>query len=198
MQVDYIVKLLLVGDSGIGKSALLCKYCDDNFSPIFLSTIGIDFRLKMLEYNSKRIKVQVWDTAGQERFKSLTSAYYRGSHTAIVCYDITNANSFNHVESWIDDIRHRTSHIPEGLMFTIVGCKCDLTSSRVISYEQGRDLALKYRALFFETSAKDKINVEEIFYHTTDRIMKARIANKIEQQILIPQEVETNKCCTII
>jgi len=200
-KIDYVVKLLLIGDSGIGKSALVYKYCEDSFTPSFISTIGIDFKVKNITVQSKHIKLQIWDTAGQERFRSITSAYYRGAHAAIICYDITSHSSFEHVETWINDIRSKTNSIE--LLLTIVACKCDLESARVITETQGREMALKFKAQFYETSSKNNIGITEMFYYVTDRVLhekilaerKAIVALEALDETEETRKVNHNKCC---
>ncbi|XP_038640261.1 ras-related protein Rab-8B-like isoform X1 [Scyliorhinus canicula] len=156
---DHLFKLLLIGDSGVGKTCLLFRFCDDAFTTTFISTIGIDFKIKTVEFDGKKIKLQIWDTAGHERFRTITSAYYRGAMGIMLVYDITQAKSFDNVKNWIRDIEEHASTDVERM---ILGNKCDVNEKRQVPKEQGEKLAIDYGIKFLETSAKSSINVEEV------------------------------------
>ncbi|CAF4922445.1 unnamed protein product, partial [Rotaria socialis] len=135
-EYDYLLKILLIGDSGVGKSALLLRFVDDTFSEAFLTTIGVDFKIRTIDYHGKKVKLQIWDTAGQERFRIITSnAYYRGSHGFIVVYDITSLESFQKIEMWFNLIKENANQNAKKLL---VGNKRDLTSQRIVDYAQGK------------------------------------------------------------
>ncbi|XP_038640262.1 ras-related protein Rab-8-like isoform X2 [Scyliorhinus canicula] len=165
---DHLFKLLLIGDSGVGKTCLLFRFCDDAFTTTFISTIGIDFKIKTVEFDGKKIKLQIWDTAGHERFRTITSAYYRGAMGIMLVYDITQAKSFDNVKNWIRDIEEHASTDVERM---ILGNKCDVNEKRQVPKEQGEKLAIDYGIKFLETSAKSSINVEEAFSTLTCDIM---------------------------
>ncbi|XP_067871357.1 ras-related protein Rab-8B-like [Heterodontus francisci] len=165
---DYLFKLLLIGDSGVGKTCLLFRFSDDSFSTTFISTIGIDFKIKAVELDGKKIKLQIWDTAGHERFRTITSAYYRGAMGIMLVYDVTNEKSFDNVKSWIRDIEEHASSDVERM---ILGNKCDVNEKRQVSKEQGEKLAIDYGIKFLETSAKSSLNVEEAFITLARDIM---------------------------
>ncbi|XP_072349049.1 ras-related protein Rab-8-like isoform X2 [Scyliorhinus torazame] len=155
---DHLFKLLLIGDSGVGKTCLLFRFCDDAFNTTFISTIGIDFKIKTVEFDGKKIKLQIWDTAGHERFRTITSAYYRGAMGIMLVYDITQEKSFDNVKNWIRDIEEHASTDVERM---ILGNKCDVNEKRKVPKERGEKLAIDYGIKFLETSAKSSLNVEE-------------------------------------
>ncbi|XP_028088253.1 ras-related protein RIC1-like [Camellia sinensis] len=136
---NYLFKLLLIGDSGVGKSCLLFEVClIDSYLEKFHSTIGVDFKIRTVEQDGKTIKLQIWDTAGQEHFRTISSSYYRGAHGIIVVYDMTNQGSFNNVKQWLREIDRYAS---ENVNKLLVGNKCDLTAPKVVSYETGKAFA---------------------------------------------------------
>ncbi|XP_030586788.1 ras-related protein Rab-8B [Archocentrus centrarchus] len=158
---DYLFKLLLIGDSGVGKTCLLFRFSEDSFNTTFISTIGIDFKIRTIELDGKRVKLQIWDTAGQERFRTITTAYYRGAMGIMLVYDICNEKSFENIKNWIRNIEEHASSDVEKM---ILGNKCDMTDRRQVSKDRGEKLAIDYGVKFLETSAKSGLNVEEAFY----------------------------------
>ena len=159
-EVDYIFKVLIIGDSSVGKSNILLRFSDNTFHETFLPTIGVDFKIKNLSVNNKTVKLNIWDTAGQERFKTITAAYYKGSHGVLVVYDITDKEGFNNVPSWINEAK---KYAGPNIAKILVGNKCDLNDERKVSTQEGKDLADREGMAFFECSAKAKINIPEIF-----------------------------------
>lgn len=172
-EYDYLFKLLLIGDSGVGKSCLLLRFADDTYTESYISTIGVDFKIRTVEIDGKTAKLQIWDTAGQERFRTITSSYYRGAHGIIVVYDVTDTESFNNVKQWLHEIDRYASADVNKLL---VGNKSDLASKRVVSTEQGKEFADSLGIDFLETSAKTSTNVEEAFLTMATQI-KARMKN---------------------
>ncbi|KAM3845309.1 ras-related protein Rab-3D isoform 1-T2 [Vipera latastei] len=164
---DYMFKLLIIGNSSVGKTSFLFRYADDSFTSDFVSTVGIDFKVKTVYRNEKRVKLQIWDTAGQERYRTITTAYYRGAMGFLLMYDISNQESFNAVQDWATQIK---TYSWDNAQVILVGNKCDLEDDRVIPTEDGKRLADELGLEFFEASAKDNINVKQVFEHLVDII----------------------------
>jgi len=159
-QYDHLFKILLVGDSGVGKSSLLLRFTDDMFQDTFISTIGVDFKIRNVTIEDKTIKLQIWDTAGQERFRTITSSYYRGAHGIIVVYDITDPVTFNNAKMWLTEIeRYACGNVTR----LLVGNKADMVAKRAISLEEAKTFAGKNGMLFSEASAKAGEGVDKAF-----------------------------------
>ncbi|KAH8264950.1 hypothetical protein KR038_008671 [Drosophila bunnanda] len=173
---DYLFKLLLIGDSGVGKTCILFRFSEDAFNTTFISTIGIDFKIRTIELDNKKIKLQIWDTAGQERFRTITTAYYRGAMGIMLVYDITQEKSFENIKNWIRNIEENASADVEKML---LGNKCELHDKRQVSKERGEQLAIEYGIKFMETSAKASINVEEAFL-TLACDIKAKTEKRME------------------
>mmetsp|Transcript_85033 Transcript_85033/g.147538 ORF Transcript_85033/g.147538 Transcript_85033/m.147538 type:complete len:202 (-) Transcript_85033:118-723(-) len=171
---DHLVKLLLLGDSAVGKSSLLMRTCEGRFDSNFVLTIGVDFKWKQVERNGRKLRLQVWDTAGQERFRTITPAYYRAAMGVVITYDITDKASFDHVEYWIKQL---DQHGNEDVQRILVGNKSDLADLRKVSAEQGQALAQQFGMAFFETSAKTGTSVDDAFLHIADQVVTQRYAN---------------------
>lgn len=164
---DYMFKLLIIGNSSVGKTSFLYRYADDSFTSAFVSTVGIDFKVKTVLRQDKRVKLQIWDTAGQERYRTITTAYYRGAMGFILMYDVTNEESFNAVQDWSTQIK---TYSWDNAQVVLAGNKCDLEDERLISSEQGKQLAQSMGIEFFESSAKENVNVAAIFDRLVDII----------------------------
>ena len=157
---DMIYKIILIGNSGVGKSSILLRYCDDYFTDSFITTIGVDFKISTVETDGKVIKLQIWDTAGQERFRAITASYYRGAHAIIVTYDVTDKESFNDVENiWLPEI---IKHAKNDVKIFLVGTKID-KNDQVISKEVGQQLAKKHELYHYNVSAKKNEGIESMF-----------------------------------
>nr|CCA15877.1 Chloride Channel (ClC) Family putative [Albugo laibachii Nc14] len=167
---DLLIKLLLIGDSGVGKSCVLLRYSDDSFTTSFITTIGIDFKVKTIDVNGKRVKLQIWDTAGQERFRTITTAYYRGAMGILMVYDVTDDHSFQNIRNWMTQIKQNAS---TNVNKILIGNKCDVDpSERAVTTEQGQELADEFGIEFFETSAKSNINIDAAFHAIAVDIQK--------------------------
>ena len=162
-------RLLLIGDSGVGKSCLLLRFSDDTYTDSYISTIGVDFKIRTVELDGKTIKLQIWDTAGQERFRTITSSYYRGANGIIIVYDVTDQESFSNVKTWLQEIdRYASTNVSR----LLVGNKCDLTNKKVVDFTTAKEFADQLQMPFLETSAKNAKNVEQAFMTMAAEIKK--------------------------
>ena len=151
---------MMIGDQAVGKTALLVRYADDDFSESVLPTIGIDFKIKTIDHQGKRVKLQIWDTAGQERFRTITQAYYRGAMGILLIYDVTSAKTLSNIRNWVRNIE---GNAPQTVNKILVGNKCDMEAQRQVSMAEGQELAREYGMKFFETSARSNISVADAF-----------------------------------
>ncbi|CAD8151433.1 unnamed protein product [Paramecium octaurelia] len=175
-EYDYLFKILLIGNSAVGKSSLLLRFADNVFNESFLPTIGVDFKIRTFDLNGKTVKLQIWDTAGQERFKTITNSYYKGAHGIILVYDVTDKQSFKDVENWLAEVE---KYANENVVRVLVGNKVDLESKREVTPEEGKELADSLNIRFIETSAKNSSNVEKAFITLANEI-KAKVAKSSE------------------
>ena len=171
INTDCVYKVLLLGDSTVGKTCVLLKYTDKIFQDTHMMTIGLDYRLKTMKLqNGQDVKLQIWDTAGQDRFHSLTRNYFKGAHGIILLYDITTQSSFDNVSKWIKQIKEDAS---EKVVIILVGNKIDLEHKRAIPTEEGEKIAEDFGLIFFECSAKTGKNINEAF----NELIKKTVAN---------------------
>ena len=168
-------RYIIIGDTGVGKSCLLLQFTDKRFQPVHDLTIGVEFGARMITIDAKQIKLQIWDTAGQESFRSITRSYYRGAAGALLVYDITRRETFNHLTSWLDDARQ---HSNSNMTIMLIGNKSDLEHRRTVTYEEGQAFANEHGLVFMETSAKTASNVEDSFINTAKKIY-----DKIQQGV---------------
>ncbi|XP_046412491.1 ras-related protein Rab-10 [Neodiprion fabricii] len=194
---DLLFKLLLIGDSGVGKTCILFRFSDDAFTTTFLSTIGIDFKIKTVELRGKKIKLQIWDTAGQERFHTITTSYYRGAMGIMLIYDITNGKSFENIVKWL---RYIDEHANEDVEKMILGNKCDMHEKRVVSTERGEAIGREHGIKFMETSAKSNVNIERAFIELAEAILEKTAGSEPQEapdRVTVDRRVEksSNRCC---
>ncbi|RRT53606.1 hypothetical protein B296_00042761 [Ensete ventricosum] len=170
---EVFITIIKPSSAGVGKSCLLLRFSDGSFTTSFITTIGIDFKIRTIELDGKRIKLQIWDTAGQERFRTITTAYYRGAMGILLVYDVTDESSFNNIRNWIRNIEQ---HASDNVNKILVGNKADMDESkRAVPTAKGQALADEYGIKFFETSAKTNLNVEQVFFSIA-RDIKQRLA----------------------
>lgn len=210
-KIDYVFKVVLIGDSAVGKSQLLARFARNEFSLDSKATIGVEFQTRTLNIDHKTIKAQIWDTAGQERYRAVTSAYYRGAVGAMLVYDMTKRQSFDHVARWLEELR---GHADKNIVIMLIGNKSDLSTLRAVPTEDAKEFAQRENLFFLETSALESINVESAFLTVLTEIYrviskKALVANEESNSngnsallkgtnIAVPLEkpaANSNTCC---
>lgn len=201
------LKIVLIGSSGVGKSTFLCRYCDDQFNPHILVTIGIDFKCKTINIGGRSVKLRIWDTAGQENFHSVTPSFCRRADGIILMYDITNLQSFKSTNYWLEKVRE---HSPDYARIMLIGSKLDLAVKAVkreVSFEMGKEAARRIDAPFFEISSASGKNIDEAFKVFTRGILEGHNLPHIsepESFTLTPPNVGENAdqrgniCCSKI
>jgi len=176
----------------------LLRFAEDTYTNSYISTIGVDFKIRTIDLESKTVKLQIWDTAGQERFRTITSSYYRGAHGIIIVYDVTDRESFYNVKNWMQEI---DKYAMENVNKLLVGNKCDLAAKKVVTFDEGKELAESFNIRFVETSAKSAHNVEPAFHLMAGEI-KERIQVTGGPASILPtaklgasQPVQSSGCC---
>ena len=173
--IDHIFKFIIIGEYSIGKTCLLLQFQEGTFKNEYQPTIGVEFGTKNIKISDKTIKLRIWDTAGSERFKCITRGYFRGSCGVIIAYDITDRNSFNKIDEWLEELKN---YNPDNHIIMLVGNKCDMIE-RVVTQEEGRKKASEIGALFFECSAKTGENVNKLFFQLAESVLKEVRLGKI-------------------
>lgn len=167
MSYAYLFKYIIIGDTGVGKSCLLLQFTDKRFQPVHDLTIGVEFGARMVNIDGRQIKLQIWDTAGQESFRSITRSYYRGAAGALLVYDITRRDTFNHLTRWLEEAKQNSN---PNMVIMLIGNKSDLHMRRAVSFKEGEQFAEEHGLIFLETSAKTAANVEQAFIKTAEKI----------------------------
>ena len=186
------IKVLTIGDSGVGKSSLILRFTEDTFTPSFITTIGIDYKMKNMTINDgTKCKIQIWDTAGQERFRNITTAYYRGAQGILLVHDITDEQSFLNVKYWLQQIDQYSTQQP---IVLLCGNKCDLEADREVTIERGQQLANDFDILFYEASARKSINIEQCFESLVKEVLEVQESKKeAENPEMPPIQLEKDK-----
>ncbi|KFM72083.1 Ras-related protein Rab-19, partial [Stegodyphus mimosarum] len=200
---DYLFKIVMIGDCGVGKTCVVQRFKSGTYVERHGNTIGVDFAMRTLTINKKRVKLQIWDTAGQERFRTITQSYYRSAHGVIMAYDITKRTSFLHLPQWVDELRNYTeADIP----LVLIGNKCDLETEREVPFEEALSLKEQIPQLVavLETSAREDTNVEKAFVTLALELMKrcnGHLHLQQQNENFTPVNSNTilnskNKCCS--
>ncbi|KAJ3423679.1 ras and ef-hand domain-containing protein [Anaeramoeba flamelloides] len=194
---DYLFKVLLIGESGVGKSSLMIRFTDEFFMDSHIATIGVDFKIKTVNVDDKLVKLQIWDTAGQDRFRSITRQYYRGTKGVILVYDVTNRDSFERIKDWMEEIDR---YGEKNCCSIVIGNKSDLESKREVPKEIGQLFAEQHGLKFIETSAKMNKNVDEMFEQISKQMKETEIkniANNIKNVVKVEKSIKIKKssCC---
>ena len=202
MDYDHILKILLIGSAGVGKSSILNSYVENDFMEDTIQTIGVDFKLVVREYLNRKFKLQIWDTAGHERFRTITNAYYRGADAVILVFDLNRENTFQEVAYWVREIKNNAS---DNILIHLVGNKSDLPKK--VKRESIQDLVLSLQIPYIETSAKNSFNLEILFDEIIRQLYETKIKDSnylmhhdSKNQVLlqgtkIKSHTRKNKCC---
>ena len=201
-EYDYLFKVLFVGDSGVGKTQIINKFVENNFLENCVSTIGVDFKIKEVEFKNKKIKLQLWDTAGQERFRAIIQNYYKSANLIAFVYAINNRNSFNSIPKWVDEVKKQTD---KNTKFLLVGNKCDLEENkRQVSTEEAQEYAKENKIEFIEVSAKTEKGINDMFKYIISELLKEKEPGLFDNQY--KNNIKINKtscwseycsCCTL-
>ena len=198
---QYIFKIIIIGDIGVGKSCILNRYIKEEFDENYTCTVGVNLISKTIEINEKEVKLQIWDTAGQEKYRSIISSYYKGSNIAFVVFDITNKSSFDAIPNWIEAYYRNGPDSQKNII--LIGNKKDLEEKREVSQEEAQKFSEANNIVYFETSAKDGDNIEKVFKYGAEKLLEFysnnndELKNNEELQAQNYKEVKTEKkgCC---
>ena len=174
---DFLFKLILIGDSSVGKSNILLKYLKGEFDQNSRATVGVEFGTKNIKIKNKKIKIQIWDTAGQERYRSITSAYYKGAKGAFIVYDITRKLTFDNIDKWVTDLK---TNGDKNISIILIGNKSDLEDKREVEKEEGIKKSEEYKIAFLETSALNGDNIDKAFNELLEQIYQ-NVCSDIEE-----------------
>eukprot|EP01138_Halocafeteria_seosinensis_P016515 gb/GECG01016846.1/.p1 GENE.gb/GECG01016846.1/~~gb/GECG01016846.1/.p1 ORF type:complete len:212 (+),score=25.86 gb/GECG01016846.1/:1-636(+) len=172
---EHLFKVLLIGDAGVGKSSILLRFSGDEFDAMQQPTIGVDFKVSMMNVDDKRVKATIWDTAGQERFRTLTSSYYRGAHGIVFVYDVTRPETLENLGHWLEEVKLYCRDGGKNVVKLLVGNKVDIGAERQVSSSEGQSWARSHGMLFIEASAKTKQGIQSVF----DELMRKIIENPV-------------------
>ncbi|KAI5542437.1 GTPase protein [Trichomonas vaginalis G3] len=186
----FTFKFLLVGDSNVGKTSLVHRFCRDDFDECMTSTISVEFMTSILKIDQTPIKLQIWDTAGQEEYKSLGKAYYRNAVGVLLCFSLTSQDSFSHIEEWYQDVRKLCN---PNARIVLVGTKCDLVKEKKVADSEAKQFAQVHDIEYMETSSKTNTNVQDLFYTMTQDVLKLVLHGEIDCREAMQASVLNNK-----
>lgn len=189
-KIDYVFKVVLIGDSAVGKSQLLNRFARNEFTLDSKATIGVEFQTRTIMVDQKTVKAQIWDTAGQERYRAVTSAYYRGAVGAMLVYDVTKRQTFDHIARWLEELR---SHADNNIVIMLIGNKTDLATLRAVPTEDAKEFAEKEGLFFLETSALEATNVDTAFHTVLTEIYRI-----VSKKSLIANEEQGNGSTSLL
>ncbi|XP_030539194.1 ras-related protein RABA2a [Rhodamnia argentea] len=193
-EYDYLFKVVLIGDSGVGKSNLLSRFTRNEFCLESKSTIGVEFATRTLQVEGRTVKAQIWDTAGQERYRAITSAYYRGALGALLVYDVTKPTSFDNVSRWLKELR---DHADSNIVIMLIGNKTDLKHLRAVATEDAQSYAEKEGLSFIETSALEATNVEKAFQTILSEIYRIISKKPLSSEEPAPANIKEGKTIVV-
>ena len=174
-EAQIVLKLLLLGDSSVGKTSILNKYISNKFDESSISTVGVDYMDKIIDYNKFKIKLQIWDTSGEEKFRTITKNFYRNADGLLVVFDLTKKESYDHIKSWIDEAKENN----DKLKTILIGNKLDLKDERIVAIDVAKQFAEKNNLKYIETSAKDGTNINESFQAIIDLLFDGKSSEEI-------------------
>lgn len=191
---DYLFKILVLGDSGVGKSCILQRFVDRTYSEHYISTIGVDFKIRTINVDGKQVKLQIWDAAGQERFRSITTSYYRGAQGILLVYDVADAQSFSNCDLWLKEVQRFAS---EKVSLVLVGNKCDLKTRRVVDQIEAKQYASERDLAFFECSAKADVYIDFVFHELAKILMKQmrQMSDSKKSILTLTPVIPLKSCC---
>ncbi|KAK3414314.1 ras-related protein RABA2a [Eucalyptus grandis] len=193
-EYDYLFKVVLIGDSGVGKSNLLSRFTRNEFCLESKSTIGVEFATRTLQVEGRTVKAQIWDTAGQERYRAITSAYYRGALGALLVYDVTKPTTFDNVSRWLKELR---DHADSNIVIMLIGNKTDLKHLRAVATEDAQSYAEKEGLSFIETSALEATNVEKAFQTILSEIYRIISKKPLSSEDAAPANIKEGKTIVV-
>ncbi|XP_011028371.1 PREDICTED: ras-related protein RABA2a-like [Populus euphratica] len=193
-EYDYLFKVVLIGDSGVGKSNLLSRFTRNEFCLESKSTIGVEFATRTLQVEGRTVKAQIWDTAGQERYRAITSAYYRGALGALLVYDVTKPTTFENVSRWLKELR---DHADSNIVIMLIGNKTDLKHLRAVATEDAQSYAEKEGLAFIETSALEATNVEKAFQTILSEIYRIISKKSLSSEESAPASIKDGKTIVV-